>query len=229
MLVQNWATILQQSFANLLLSAVGFLPNVLFAIVIFIIGWVIAVWFGWVIAEAVRALRVDHALRQAGFGSVVARAGYELNSGAFLGALVRWFVILVFLLASLQVLGLGQVTYFLSQIVVGFLPNVIIAVLIMLVAAVIAEVVGSIVVGSARAAGIRAAGFTGTLTRWAIWIFAILAALEQLQIAQSILQTLFTGVVVALALAFGLAFGLGGQESAARFLDRTRQQMSDRE
>jgi hypothetical protein len=138
---------------------------------------------------------------------------------------VKWFVILVFLMASLQVLGLVAVTYFLQSIVVGFLPNVIIAVLILLVAAVLAEVAQSVVVGAARAADIRGAGIAGTVAKWAIWIFAILAAMEQLQIAQGILQTLFTGVVVALALAFGLSFGLGGQEAAARFIEKTREGM----
>jgi hypothetical protein len=225
MIVSQWGYVLQQSFYNLLWNVVNFLPNFLFAVIIFVIGWFLAGWIGWLVTEAVKALRVDHALRSAGVGDVVTRAGYNLNSGKFLGMLVRWFVILVFLMASLQVLGLVAVTYFLQSIVVGFIPNVIIAVLILLVAAVIAEVAQSVVVGSARAAGIHGAGIAGTVAKWAIWIFAILAALEQLQIAQGILQTLFTGVVVALALAFGLSFGLGGQEAAARFIEKTREGM----
>ncbi|MCX6819820.1 MAG: hypothetical protein NT019_00825 [Candidatus Adlerbacteria bacterium] len=225
MIVQQWGYVLQQSFYNLLWNVVNFLPNLLFAIIIFVIGWFLAGWIGWLITEAVKALKVDHALRTAGVGDVVTRAGYQLNSGVFLGTLVKWFVILVFLMASLQVLGLVAVTYFLQSIVVNFLPNVIIAVLILLAAAVLAEVVQGVVVGAARAAGITAAGFAGTVAKWAIWIFAILAALEQLQIAQGILQTLFTGVVVALALAFGLSFGLGGQEAAARFIEKTREGM----
>lgn len=227
MIIQTWAQVLQQSFYNLLTGVVAFIPNLLFAIVILLIGWFLASWLGWVISEALKALKVDHALRSAGFDSVVSRAGYKLDSGAFLGALVKWFVILIFLIASLQILNLGQVTFFLQQIVVGFLPNVIIAVLILLVAAVIAEVAQGVVTGSARAAGITAAGFAGTMARWAIWLFAILAALSQLQIAQGILQTLFTGVVVALALAFGLSFGLGGQDSAAKFLEKTREEMKN--
>lgn len=227
-LFQMWADVLQQSFYNLLWNVVNFLPSLLFAIIIFVIGWFVAVWLGWVVAEAVKALKVDHALRSAGVDEVVNRAGYKMNAGVFVGALVKWFVILVFLMASLQVMGLGQVTYFLQQIVVDFLPNVIIAVLILLVAAVLAEVVQGAVVGAARAAGVAGAGFAGVIARWAIWIFALLAALEQLQIAQGILQTLFTGVVVALAIAFGLAFGLGGQESAAKFLDRAREEMKNR-
>ncbi len=225
MIVQQWGYVLQQSFYNLLWNVVNFLPNLLFAIIIFVIGWFLAGWIGWLVNEALKALRVDHALKTAGVGEVVTRAGYQLNSGLFLGTLVKWFVILVFLMASLQVLGLVAVTYFLQSIVVGFIPNVIIAVLILLVAAVIAEIAQGVVVGSARAAGIHAAGFAGTVAKWAIWIFAILAALEQFQIAQGILQTLFTGVVVALALAFGLSFGLGGQEAAARFIEKTRNGM----
>ncbi len=228
MIVSNGVSALQQSFYNLLWNSINFLPAFLFAIVVFLIGWFIAVWLGWVIAEAVRAVRVDHALKQAGVDEVVARAGYHLDSGAFIGALVKWFIILVFLLASLQVMGLSQVSYFLQQIVIGYLPNVIVAVFILLAGAVIAQVVESVIAGSARAAGIVSAGFVGTLARWSIWIFAVLAALTQLQIATTILQTLFTGVVVALALAFGLAFGLGGQEAAARFLERTREEMQSR-
>ncbi|MBY0472813.1 hypothetical protein K2Q00_00825 [Patescibacteria group bacterium] len=225
MIVQQWGYVLQQSFYNLLWNVVNFLPNLLFAIIIFIIGWYLAGWACWLVSEAVKALRVDHALRSAGFNDVITRAGYNLNSGKFLGELVRWFVILVFLLAALQVLGLVAVTYFLQSIVIAFLPNVIIAVLIILAGAVIADVAQSIVRGSARAAGINGAGVAGTVAKWAIWIFAILAAMEQLQIAQGILQTLFTGVVVALALAFGLSFGLGGQEAAARFIEKTRDGM----
>jgi len=156
---------------------------------------------------------------------VVSRAGYHLDSGAFLGTLVKWFIILVFLIAALQILNLSAVTFFLQAVVVSYLPNVIIAVLILLVTAVIAEVAQGVVAGGARAAGITAAGLAGTVARWAIWIFGITAALSQLQIAQGIIQPLFTGVVVALSLAFGLAFGLGGQEAASSFLSKVRNEI----
>ena len=222
MIVQNWANVLQGSFNGMLAAVVGFIPNFVFAVIVLVIGWVIAWFIGNLIAQAVRAIKVDHALKTAGVDDVVSRAGYHLDSGAFLGALVRWFIILVFLIAALQILNLSQVTFFLQAVVVSFLPNVIIAVLILLVTAVIAEVAQGVVAGSARAAGITAAGFAGTAARWAIWIFGILAALSQLQIAQGILQTLFTGVVVALSLAFGLAFGLGGQDAASSFISKVR-------
>ncbi len=225
MIVQNWAAVLQQSFNDMLQAVVNFIPNFVFAVIVLVIGWVIAWFIGNLIEQAVRAIRVDQALRSAGVDDIVSRAGYRLDSGVFLGTLVKWFIILVFLIAALQILNLSQVTFFLQAIVAQYLPNVIIAVLILLVTAVIAQVAQGVVAGSARAAGITAAGFAGTVARWAIWIFGILAALAQLQIAQGILQTLFTGVVVALSLAFGLAFGLGGQDAASGFLAKVRSEI----
>jgi hypothetical protein len=222
MIVQSWVDVLQQSFANLLANVINFIPNVVFALIIFMVGWFIGGLLGRVIAQAVRAIKVDQALRSAGVGDVVSRAGYSLDSGAFLGALVQWFVIIVFLMWALQVLALTPVTLFLEQVVVSFLPQVIVAVLIVLIGAVLAELAQNVVTGGARAAGIRSAGFAGALARWAIWVFEIAVALSQLGIGAQYFQTLFMGIVVALALAFGLAFGLGGQEAAARFIEKTR-------
>jgi small-conductance mechanosensitive channel len=228
MYVQPWVSALQESFNSMLVGVVTFIPNLLFAIIIFVIGWFIGAFLGHLVAEAIKALRVDHALKAAGFDRVVTRAGYSLNSGNFLGALVKWFVIIVFLLAALQVLGLTAVTAFLQFQLLPYLPQVIIAVLIILVGAVVAEVAQGLVAGSARAAGITSAGFAGTIARWAIWFFAIIIALSQLGIGTQYFQTLFLGIVVALSLAFGLAFGLGGQEAAARMIERTRSEISNR-
>lgn len=228
MIVQTWAEVLQQSFSNLLQSTVAFIPNFVFAVIVFVIGWFLGALLGKIVAQAVRAVKVDHALRSAGVESVIERAGYRLDSGAFLGALVKWFVIIVFLMAALQALGLTPVTLFLQQVVVSFLPTVIVAVLIILAGAVIAEIMQGVVTGAARAAGIRSAGFAGTIARWAIWVFAIIVALSQLGIAAQYFQTLFMGIVVALSLAFGLSFGLGGQEAAARFIERTREDIGRR-
>lgn len=224
MIVQGWFDVLQQSFYGLLYGVVAFLPNLLFAIIIFVIGWFVGTLLGRAVSEAVRAVKVDHALKSAGIDEVVSRAGYSLNSGAFLGALVKWFVIIVFLLASLQTLGLTQVTLFLQLGLLPFLGKVIVAVLIILVAAVIAEVAQGVVAGAARAAGVRSAGVAGTVARYSIWVFAVLVALDTLGVGPYF-QTLFTGLVVALAIAFGLAFGLGGQDAAARAIEKARDNM----
>jgi hypothetical protein len=222
MIVQTWLGVLQQSFQSLAAGVIAFIPNLVFAVVIFIIGWVIGSLVARLIEQAFKALRVDHALKAAGVDDVVARAGWTLNSGRFIGMLVQWFIIVIFLVASLEVLGLSQVTVFLQQVVLLYLPQVIVAALILVVAAVVANIADRVIRGGATAAGVTSANLAGTMARYAIWIFAILTALGQLGVATPFVQTLFTGIVVALSLAFGLAFGLGGQEAAARTIDRVR-------
>ncbi|MDE1919606.1 MAG: hypothetical protein KGH56_02790 [Patescibacteria group bacterium] len=227
MVFTTWADVLSQSFQNLFYGLVAFIPNLVVAIVIFIVGWLVGVGLGRVVAQIVDALRVDQALRSTGIERVLARAGFELSSGRFLGFLVEWFFIIVFLVASLDVLHLTTVDLFISDIVLGYLPQVIIAVLILLVAAVVAEATERVVVGSAKAASLHAAGFLGKVARYAIWVFAILAALAQLNVATVFVQTLFTGIVIAASLAIGLSFGLGGQAAAARYLDRLHSEIKD--
>jgi len=225
MLVQESVGFLQQSFYDLWSAVIAYVPNIVVATLIFIIGWVIGAIIGRIVAQVVHALRVDNALRGAGVEEVLSKAGFNLNSGRFVGELVKWFIIVVFLVASLDVLGLTQVNIFLQEVVLLYLPQVIVAVLILLLAAVIAEMAKNIVVASARAAGAHSINLMGSVTKWAIWIFAVLAALSQLGVASSFVQTLFTGVVIALSLGFGLAFGLGGKEAAADYIKKMKKEI----
>lgn len=225
MLINTWGDVLTRSFQDLWLGVVDFIPTLVVAFIIFVLGWIVGSVLGKLVAQIVHSLKLDNALRSAGIESAISRAGFKLDSGSFLGALVRWFIIVVFLVASLDVLGLAQVNSFLQQVVLSFLPNVIVAVLIMLVSVVVAEAMQNVVVGSAKAAHIRSAAFLGTLTRWSIWVFAALAALVQLGVATVFIQTLFTGVIIALALAFGLSFGIGGQKAAGEYLDKLKKDL----
>ncbi len=225
MVFTTWADVLSQSFQNLFYGVVAFVPNLVVAVVIFAVGWLVGVGLGRVVAQVVNALRVDSALRSTGIERVLSRAGFQLSAGKFLGTLVEWFFIVVFLVAALDVLNLTTVNLFISQVVLGYLPQVIVAVLILLVAAVVAEALENLVVASAKAAEVASANFLGKVARYAIWIFAILAALAQLNVATAFVQTLFTGIVIAVSLAVGLAFGLGGQASAAHYLERMRSEM----
>jgi len=222
MIVQTWLDVLQVSFQDLVSGLIRFLPNLVFAIVIFVLGWVIGSIVGRVIAQLIKAAQIDSALRSAGVGEIVEKGGFKLDTGKFLGGLVKWFIIVIFLVASLEILGLTQVNVFLQQVVLLYVPQVIVAALIILVGAVVADTASRIITGAAMAAGMESANLAGTVARYAIWVFAVLAALGQLGVATPFVQTLFTGIVVALSLAFGLAFGLGGQEAASRFIERVR-------
>jgi len=225
MLLNTWGEVLTLSFQNLWVGVVNFVPNLVVAIVILVLGWLIGALLGRAVAQVFRALRVDEALRKAGLESFLHRGGVRLDSGVFIGALVKWFVIVMFLIAAFDVLGLVQVNLFLQEVVLGYLPRVLAAALVLLVAGVIGDVTGRVVVTAARTAGVHSAHFAGAVAKWAIWIFAILVALSQLGIAAAFSQTLFTGVVIALSLALGLSFGLGGQEAAGRFIERLRSEM----
>ncbi len=226
MIIETWGAVLTQSFQDLWTGVITFVPNLVVAILIIVIGWLIGALIGRVVAQIIRSLKIDEVLRKSGVEDVLSRGGINLNSGVFLGDLVKWFIIVVFLVAAFDVLHLTQVNQFLQGVVLYYLPQVIIAVLILLLAAVIGDVMQRVVTASARTAEIKAARFLGSFTKWAIWIFGILAALLQLNIAAAFIQTLFTGVVVALSLAFGLSFGLGGQEAAARFIEKTKEEIS---
>lgn len=225
MIVNTWGNVLSGSFQSLWAGIIMFIPNLIVAIVILLIGWAIGAIIEKVIEKFARTIKFDEALKKAGVENLVKRSGMNLNSGKFVGSLIKYFVVIVFLIASFDVLGLSQVTLFLQQIVLGYLPQLIVAVLILLAGAVVGDVMNRVVVASSRTAGVTSANFLGIVTRWGIWIFAILIALSQMGVAGAFIQTLFTGFVVAVSLALGLAFGLGGQEPAKRTIERIQEEM----
>lgn len=224
--VQTWGEVFTNSLQNVWSGVAWFIPSVLIALIILIIGWVFASLIHRLIVAVFSALRIDNHLRAAGVEDIVRHSGYNLNSGHFIGSLVKWFIIVVFLIASLDVIGLSQVNEFLRD-VVGYLPRVIVAVVILMVAVVVADVMKKVVIGSAKAAHVTSANFLGGVTKWAIWIFAILTALYHLGIAGALINTLLTGIVAAIAIALGLAFGLGGKDKAAEILQNFHRDLSD--
>lgn len=226
MIVQQWADVFTRSFQDLSWVTVQYLPRLVFAIALLMIGWLVGAILGRIVEQVLRALKVDSALKSAGMEEVTSRAGVNLNAGKFVGELVKWFVILLFLSTSLEFLDLTQVTIFIQEVVLLYLPQVIVAVLILIFTAVIAEISRNAVIASARAAGAHSINLMGSVTKWSIWIFGVLAALSQLGIATAFVQTLFTGVVIALSLAFGLAFGLGGKEHASDYIGKVRREIA---
>ncbi len=228
MILNTWGDVLRSSFQGLWLGVIRFVPNLVVALIILILGWLLGALFGRAIWQVFRSLKVDEALRRAGFDNFLRRGGINLDSGAFIGGLVKWFVILVFLVAAFDVLGLSQVNVFLQQVVIAYLPRVLVAALVLLAGSVLGDITERVVITAARTAEIRSAHFAGTIAKWAIWIFSILVALSQLGIAATFSTTLFTGIVIAMSLALGLSFGLGGQEAAARFIEKVRGDIAER-
>lgn len=218
--IENWGDVFAGSLQGVWYGVASFVPNLVIAIIIFAIGWVLAALIEKLVETVFKSLKIDAALKSAGLEDVVKRSGHNLNSGLFVGALVKWFIVVVFLIASFDVLKLNQVTVFLRD-VVAYLPQVIIAVLILMVAVIIANAMQKIVVASSRAAHIVHAELLGRITKWSIWIFALLTALFNLGIAPGLIQTILTAIFAGAALAIGLAFGLGGKDAAQKLVERT--------
>lgn len=228
MIVDTWSAVLLQSFQDLWGDLVTYVPNLVIALVIVILGWIIGALFGRVVSQIFKSLKVDTYLSKAGVADILERGGMELNSGAFVGALVKWFFIIVFLVAAFDVLGLTAVNEFLRQVVLLYLPQVIVAALVLVAAGVLGDLVKRFVVGAVKAANISHANMAGAIAKWSIWIFGALVALDALGIAAGFVQTLFTGIVVAVALALGLSFGLGGQEAAAQFIEKVKREVTNK-
>lgn len=226
-MTSEWVQILQYSFQSLWIQVISFLPQILIALFIIVVGWIIGGILKHVIERVFSTLKMNELLSAAGVDDLAKRAGYTLKAGAFVGALVKWFVIIVFFVAALDVLNLDQVTIFFRDVVLSYLPQVIVAVLILFVAMIVANIVDKSVVAGARAAGFGSADLLGNFARYAIIVFAVLAALSQLEIAPRLVELLFAGFVFATSLALGLAFGLGGRDAAGRYVDSITRKKSD--
>ena len=173
-----WGDVIRDSLQEVWIVVATFLPLLIGAIIVFVIGWIIAVALGKLVEQIVRALRVDMLLSKLDVEQAIERAGWKLNSGAFVGGLVKWFFIVVALLVAVNVLGLSEVSDFLRDVLV-YIPNVIVAALILIIAAIVADFTERLVRGSVEAAGYKGS-LVGVVARWSIWIFAIFAVLLQL-------------------------------------------------
>lgn len=225
--ISDWGDVLVSSLQDIWRGIIGFLPNLIGAILILIIGWYIALLVEKLIIKLLQIVWIDNALKRLGIKDGFEKAGIKLNVAKTGGFLVKWFLFIVFIVSAAEVLNLRQVTQFLDG-VVSYLPNVVVAVIIMLLGVVFANFAQNIVKKAVEAADLLSANFLAGLAKWAILIFSVLAALVQLKVAANLLQTLFTGFVAMVAIAGGLAFGLGGREKARDALDKISRDLTDR-
>lgn len=224
--INTFGGVFSESLMNLWSGFISFVPGLLGAIILFIIGWVLGAIVGKSMAQVINALKIDKLFESAGANNFLDKAGIKLNVGAFVGGIIKWFIIIVFLMASLQIIGLTQVNDFLREAVLYYLPKVIVASFVLVIATVIADVMQKLINVSAKAVNIRSANMLGSITKYAIWIFAFIIALSELGIASAFMQILFTGFIAALAIALGLSFGLGGREAASKAIDHISDNMS---
>lgn len=219
--LELWGNAISTSVNDVLIRLADFIPNLVGAVLILIVGWLIAMLLENLVDRVLRIINIPRLFERARVEDLVKRTGTSRDTVGLLAGLVKWIVYIATFLAAADVLGLEGVSDFLNK-VLAYTPSVVAAVAIILVGGILAQFLAEVVRGAVSAANLGYASFLGGVTRWSIWIFAILTALFQLGVAAPIIQTLFTGLVAAFSIAIGLAFGLGGQKTAADVLEKVR-------
>jgi len=224
----NWGDVFSASLQDLWWGFIQFTPKLLLAIILFVIGWILGNLVAKAFEHVFSSLKIDSLFHSIGLGNLLKKAGMSLNSGYFLGQVAKWFMIIVFLLPSLNLVGLDYIASFLRYDVLGFLPRVVVAAFVLIIAAYVANLTSGTVVASAKAVNVTSAKALGAIAKYAIWIFALIIALGQLGVAEAYMSILFTGIVAMLALSGALAFGLGAKDHASRLISRLGEEVSER-
>lgn len=213
--LRNMSEAIWFSFTQALNVFVSFLPALLGAIILLIIGWYISKGVARLVERGLRAIGLERAAERSGIGQFIEQSGTRWTVSRIIGVLVLWSIFLIFIQAAASILGMAQVTALINSIIL-FIPNLIVALAIIVVGALIAKFLAGLVRGSLYEIGVANPGFFAKLTQYVVIGFAIVAAFNELGIAETVVNTLLIGVIGALALALGLAFGLGGREVAAQ-------------
>ena len=168
-------------------------------------------------AALLRAVRFNDVAQSSGFSGFVRNTGVKRDPAGLLADIVKWFVRIIVLVVAFDALGLPAVSEILQQFLL-WIPNLIVAVVVLVIAGLAANALGNLVRGSTASAGFSNPDLVATVARVAVWGFGIVVAVNQIGVAQTLVNTLFMAFVGALALAAGLAFGLGGRDTAAQIV-----------
>lgn len=193
-------------------------PRILGFIIIVAIGWFIANLIGKAVEKLLRAVRFNEMAQRTGIGPFVQKMRRDADTSAVVAGVVKWLIRVVVLLVAFDVLGLPAVSDVLRQFLL-WLPNLIVALFILVIAGLAARALADVVRGATAEAGFTNPDTLANVAKTMVWAFAIVVAVNQIGIATALINTLFMGLVGALALAAGLAFGLGGRELASTLLD----------
>jgi hypothetical protein len=196
----------------------AFLPRLLLAIFLLVIGWLVAKAVRFAIVKALRALNFNIVTEKAGIDHFLQQGGADIDTVRLLGGLFYWLVILAALMIAFNSLDLAYVTDLVGRIVL-FVPRVMVAVVILVFGAYFARFVGAALATYLRGIGVREAAFMGRLALYAIMAFVIMIAVDQIGLGDVIRET-FLVIVAAIALGLALAFGLGGQKRAGELIER---------
>ena len=211
------------SLAGALNTFLSAIPRIIGFAVVLIVGWIISSLLARGMEALLHAIKFNDLARRSGFADFVQKMGVRDDSSGVIANIVKWFVRLITLVVAFDTLGLPAVSNVLQQLLL-WLPNLVVALVVLVIGGLAANGLSQLVRGSTAQAGFSNPEILATVTKVAVWGFAIVVAVNQLGIATTLINTLLIGLVGAFSIAFGLAFGLGGRDRAAQVLDRMASQ-----
>ena len=217
MTIADWYSVTVGALQGLWQGFLNFIPALIGAIVVFVIGWFVSTGVGKLVAGILKKLRFNQIFNKGNWDEALAKADIKADVSAFVGAIIKWVLVIVFLMASVEILGLPGFAGFLDKII-GYLPNVVVAAFIFVAAVIVADLTEKVIRVSVESMKIGYGHIVGVIVRWSIWIFAFLAILLQLRITPTLINTLFMGFVALIVIAGGISFGLGGKDVAGEVL-----------
>jgi len=215
--INTWGAALATSLATALSLFLGSIPRIIGFLVILVIGWLISGALAAGVAALLRAVKFNVLAQNAGIQGFINNMGLRTDAAGLLANIVKWFVRLSVLVVAFDALGLPAVSQVLQQFLL-WIPNLVVAVVVLVIAGLAANALSNLVRGSTAQAGFDNPDMLATIARVAVWAFGIVVAVNQIGIAQELVNTLFMGFIGALALAAGLAFGLGGRDTAGQIV-----------
>lgn len=218
---------LSGSFADISSRLSAFTPRLILAVLVLVVGWLIALIIGNIVATAAQSVGFDSLSRRIGLARLLESAGVEKGISSIVGQLLTWILVVVVFMAAAEVMGIDSVYYFLDS-VLAYVPRVIGAAATLLIGLILANFLSDTVRHFSQASGLDHTNALTVVTKDAIIVFTVIAVLAQLGIAGDIMRALLFGLIGMISLAGGLAFGLGGQGTAKRSLESLEEQLKSR-
>jgi len=224
--VQDWSEAMLTSLAGGLAMFFAAVPKVIAFAVILVLGWFLAGLVTRLAARILRAVHFNDLSERSGFSGFVRNIGVQTDSAGFLAMVANWFMRLIVLVVAFDALGLPAVSDVLRQLLL-WLPNLAVGIVVLVIGGLLANAAAGVVRGATASAGFRHPQLIANVARASVWIFAIIVAVNQIGIAQTLVNTLFMGAVALVVLALGLSFGLGGRDVAGKLLNKWYEEARD--
>ena len=215
--ISDWGTALMSSLTAAMAMLFSAVPKILGFLIIILAGWLVASLVEKAVAATLRTVHFNDLAERSGLADFVRKMGTDTDSSGMIGAVTKWFIRLIALVVAFDALGLPAVSDVLRQLLM-WLPNVVVAMVVLVIGGLAARALSNIVRGAAAEGGLGNPDMLAKVASTLVWAFAIVVAVNQIGIATELVNTLFMAFVGAIALAIGLSFGLGGRETASEIV-----------